>query len=295
MAVTVIGTGSLGTAVARALLGAGREVHVWNRTQGRAAALVAEGAQLQPSVVDAVQAAPLSLLCLTDHAAVQDVLDELPGGWGEPRATVAFLSTGSPEEVRQSAALAGSRGLACLGVGVQAAPGDIGTSQALLLYAGERATFELHQSDLDVLGPARWVGPTAAAAAELDLALFGLWYDAQLGLLRAFEMAERAGVPPAELADLAETRLRFVTNGATATAREVVERDYPRGPASLAEQVPVLSRLAESRREAHLGDGGLAHVAVLAEGLAAGPDAGHGLTALLDERSRPRPGTSRVG
>ena len=41
--------GSIGTAAARVLLGAGREVHVWNRTPERAAPLLDEGAYSRPA------------------------------------------------------------------------------------------------------------------------------------------------------------------------------------------------------------------------------------------------------
>ncbi len=284
MSVTVLGTGSIGTATARVLLGAGHEVHVWNRTPERAAPLLDEGAHLAPSVTDAVRASPLTLVCLTDHAAVQALLDDLPHQPSEDR-TVVLLTTGTPDEVGRSAALAGRRGLACLGGGVQTGPDDIGTPRALFLYAGDPDVHERHRGVLDLLGPGRWVGPEPTAAAELDQALFGLWYDAQLGLLRAFEMAGRAGVPPAELAVLAATQLQHVVDGVEDTSREVADGEYPRGPATLAEHLPVLSGLGESRRTARLGDGGVADIARLVEELATGPGAEQGLTALLDRRS----------
>ncbi len=294
MAVTVLGTGSIGTAVARVLLGAGREVHVWNRTPGRAAGLVGEGALLAPSAADAVDRSHLTLVSVTDHAAVQSLLEGLPG---RPRAgtTVVLLTTGSPEEVRRSARLAASRGLTCLGAGVQTAPTDVGTPRALFLYAGERPVFERHRDDLEVLGPARWVGPHPSTAAELDQALFGLWYDAQIGLLRAFEMTGNAGVPPTELVALAAAQLRHVVAGVETTARELAERDYPRGPASLAEHAPVLARLRESRRASRLGDGGLGEVARVVEELASGPGSGRGLTAVLDRTDDTGPPATPAG
>src|SRR5688572_21415034 len=138
MAVTVLGTGSIGTAVARVLLTAGREVHVWNRTSDRAAGLAHEGARLARTAADAVARSGLSLVCLTDHAAVQSLLDGLPSRRDTGSATVALLTTGAPEEVERSAGLAHARGLACLGAGVQAAPADVGTPRALFLYAGDQ-------------------------------------------------------------------------------------------------------------------------------------------------------------
>ncbi|MYU15304.1 NAD(P)-binding domain-containing protein, partial [Streptomyces sp. SID8361] len=43
--VTVLGLGDMGTALARALVGAGHRTTVWNRTAAEAEALAAEGAR----------------------------------------------------------------------------------------------------------------------------------------------------------------------------------------------------------------------------------------------------------
>ncbi|MFC7404896.1 NAD(P)-binding domain-containing protein [Georgenia alba] len=43
-AVSLLGLGAMGTALASALLDAGRDVVVWNRTPGRATELLARGA-----------------------------------------------------------------------------------------------------------------------------------------------------------------------------------------------------------------------------------------------------------
>jgi 3-hydroxyisobutyrate dehydrogenase-like beta-hydroxyacid dehydrogenase len=267
-AIAVIGTGAIGTAVERVLRDAGHPVDPWNRSQGR-------------PVADVVERCDLALVCVTDHDAVHDVLSRLPERERSGGPTAVILSTGSPAEVERTVALAHSRGLSCLAAGVQTAPEDVGTSRALFLYAGDPAVFARHRDVLDVLGGGHWVSADPTGAAVLDLALFGLWYDAQLGLLRAFETAAGAGVAPSELVDMAVTHLGHVAGGVAATAEEVARQDYPRGPATLVEHLRVLERLTEVRRSARLGDGGLAHVARLVEELTASARGDQGLTALL--------------
>lgn len=51
--ISVIGTGRMGSALVRALLGQGYPVHVWNRTAERAAPLLALGAQAAVTVAAA--------------------------------------------------------------------------------------------------------------------------------------------------------------------------------------------------------------------------------------------------
>ncbi|NEC38336.1 NAD(P)-binding domain-containing protein, partial [Streptomyces rubrogriseus] len=51
---TVLGTGAMGTALARAWLAAGHPVTVWNRTAARTGTLAAEGAAVAASAAEAV-------------------------------------------------------------------------------------------------------------------------------------------------------------------------------------------------------------------------------------------------
>lgn len=288
-AITVLGTGAIGAAVARVLLAAGRDVRVWNRTPDRAAELVPAGAEHERDLGAAVASADLVLACLTDHAAVQSLLTGLPRPSGRDRdheRTLVTLTTGSPDEVARTVALAADRGLDCLAAGVQTSPEDVGTARARFVYAGDEEVYARRRDVLDLLGPGHWIGSTPTAAAELDLALFGLWYDAQLGLLRALEMTGRAGVPPEEVATMAATQLQHVVDGVPGTVQEVVTGDYPRGPASLAEHAPVLARLRASRQGSLLGDGGLDLVEPAVTALASGGGAEQGLTALLAARAR---------
>src|SRR5688572_24738138 len=107
--VAVLGTGAVGTAVTNALLRAGHPVVAWNRTRGRTGAVRSAGARVVADPADAVAAAGLTLVCLTDHDGVRALLGALP------RATapgvVAVLSTGTPEDATQAAALADERSL----------------------------------------------------------------------------------------------------------------------------------------------------------------------------------------
>ncbi|MFD9245511.1 NAD(P)-binding domain-containing protein, partial [Streptomyces sp. NPDC059556] len=64
----------MGRALAGAFLRAGHPTTVWNRTSSKADALVAEGARLAPSIGAALDASPLTVLCLTDYDAVHELL-----------------------------------------------------------------------------------------------------------------------------------------------------------------------------------------------------------------------------
>jgi 3-hydroxyisobutyrate dehydrogenase-like beta-hydroxyacid dehydrogenase len=275
--IAVIGTGSIGGAVTRRLLAAGHDVVVWNRTAARTAPLVAAGARQASSIAEATASGSLALLALTDYAAVQQCLAEIDGH--RPGLTVVVMCTGTPEDARQAA----RQVTGYLDAGVQAAPETIGTEAATFLFSGSRRAFEQHAATLGLLGRARFVGAAPEAAAIWDLALFGVWYDAQLGLLRALETVRAAGVDVADFAGTAGKQLGYVVSAVPDTAAEVQRGVYPAGPATLPEHLTVVRQLLGLRAGHRLGDGGLAAVAARIEELVAAGHGTDGLTATVSE------------
>ena len=68
--VTVIGLGAMGTALAGALLDAGRKVTVWNRSVEKSQPLVDRGAGVASDLREAIQASPRSVICLTNYSTI---------------------------------------------------------------------------------------------------------------------------------------------------------------------------------------------------------------------------------
>ncbi|WP_222870936.1 hypothetical protein, partial [Micromonospora sp. MP36] len=166
-------------------------------------------------------------------------------------------------------------------VAVQASPEMIGTTAATILYSGSRHAFEHHKTTLELLSKPRFVGQTPEAAAVWDLALFGVWYDAQLGLLRALDAVREAGIDVAEFSHTANTQLGHVVAAIAATVSEMQQATYPSGPADLTEHLTVVRHLIELRTGRPLGDGGLPEVAARIEALIADGRGGEGLTATV--------------
>lgn len=279
-AVSVVGLGAIGSRVAQALLAARAAVTVWNRNPTRVDPLITQGAVRAPSVADAAAASPLVILALTDYAAVTEVLDASSAALSG--RTVVTLSTGSPDEARRAAHSAEQAGAAYLDGGVQTGPEAIGSAGATFLYSGPRAVFDHHRRALETIGSPRYLGTDPGAAAVWDLALFGLWYDAQIGYLRALETVRAAGIDLETFADPAGTQLGHVTDAAVDTAREVATGTFPRGPATLSEHAPVLDRLLALRRDQRLGTGDLERIQHLVSHRIARGHGHQGLTSILE-------------
>ena len=75
MVVAVLGTGTMGAAMARRLIGAGIEVRAWNRTRSKAEAV--EGAVVCGSAAEAASGADFVLTMLADGSAVEEAVADV--------------------------------------------------------------------------------------------------------------------------------------------------------------------------------------------------------------------------
>lgn len=157
-AVTVIGLGPMGRAMTRALLAAGHPVTVWNRTAGRAAGVVTDGATLAATPGEAVEASDLVILSLTDYRAMYDVLGGATGSLAG--RTLVNLSSDTPDRTREAAAWAAGHGAAFLTGGVMVPAPMVGTEAAHVYYSGRGEAMERHLTALALLGTPRYLGRT---------------------------------------------------------------------------------------------------------------------------------------
>ena len=109
-----IGLGTMGASMSANLLRAGASLSVWNRTPGRAAALVALGGREAASPAEVAAASDVTLICVSDTPDVEGVLFG-PDGIAAGAATGSLVidcSTISPEATRRFGDRLGERGIA---------------------------------------------------------------------------------------------------------------------------------------------------------------------------------------
>jgi 3-hydroxyisobutyrate dehydrogenase len=161
-----LGLGMMGFPMARRLLNAGFEVAVWNRSAGKAAALVEAGAKPAANPREMAATATIIFMCVTDAAAVEKVVfgpDGLAACPGDGKLVVDFSSI-HPDKARAIAA----RLKAANGMGWIDAPVSGGTKGAeegtLAVMAGGDAA-DIERVRPYVLAMARrltHMGPTGA-------------------------------------------------------------------------------------------------------------------------------------
>ncbi|MEV6138973.1 NAD(P)-binding domain-containing protein [Nocardia sp. NPDC051990] len=217
--VTVIGLGLMGCALANAFLNAGHPTTVWNRTTAKADQLVADGAELAPSVGAAVRAGSLTVVCVTDYQAVRDLLDvddvELDG------TVLVNLTSGDSAEARETADWVEARGAHYMDGAIMAVPAAIGTPEAVILYSGPKPYFERYEAALAAVGTATYLGADHGTASVYDAAGLVMMWSILNAWLQGVALVETVDVDAA-------TFTPFVQQAARGTSR-MAQRLCPAG------------------------------------------------------------------
>ncbi|GAA3729769.1 3-hydroxyisobutyrate dehydrogenase-like beta-hydroxyacid dehydrogenase [Spinactinospora alkalitolerans] len=288
-AVTVIGLGAMGAALANAFLDSGRPTTVWNRSPEKADGLVAEGAVRAATATEAVSASPLVVVCVLDYRAVHDVLG--PAGAALSGRVLVNLTNGTPEQARRTAAWAAERGADYLDGGIMAVPPMIGSPESVLLYSGSADAFEAHRRTLEILGTGRHLGADAGLAPLHDLAMLTGAYGMFAGFLQAVAMV---GTERAEVAEFTSSLLVPWLNAMTTELPRLAERvdtgDHATDVGSnLAMQAAAFPNLVDAAGAQGVDAGLLAPVrALLDRGVAEGHGAEE-LSSLVELLRKPAP------
>ncbi|GAA3174135.1 NAD(P)-binding domain-containing protein [Streptomyces virens] len=203
-AVTVLGLGPMGRALAGAFLDAGLRTTVWNRTPGRDGDLVARGAAAAPSPEAAVAASPLTVVCVVNYDASDAVLRQDAVAAALKGRTVANLTADTPDRARDTAEWAERHGIRYLDGAIMTPTPTIGTDDAVFLLSGPEELYREHRPVLAALGGSQThLGEDIGRAAAYDIALLDIFWTAMAGYAHALAVARAEGVTATELAPFA--------------------------------------------------------------------------------------------
>ncbi|WP_106402132.1 NAD(P)-dependent oxidoreductase [Actinocorallia populi] len=204
-AVTVLGLGPMGRALAGAFLDAGLRTTVWNRTPGRDRELVARGAVGAGSAEEAVAASDLVVVCVVNYDAADSVLrrDAVTGAL--KGRTVVNLTADTPDRARDTASWAAAHGVRYLDGAIMTPTTTIGTPHAVFIHSGPEDLYQEHRPALAALGGTHThLGEEIGRAAAYDIALLDIFWTSMAGYAHALAVAQAEGVTPRELAPFAQ-------------------------------------------------------------------------------------------
>ncbi|MFC4377315.1 NAD(P)-dependent oxidoreductase [Nocardia halotolerans] len=224
--ITVLGTGSMGTAVAAAFLAAGYRTHVWNRSPERTVPLVEAGALAHRAVAESVAASPVIISTLTTFAATRDTLvgvEELAG------RDLITLNSGTPVQAREFAEFAHCLRARYLGGAIKNVPAAVGDPDTLLYFGGDRQVFDTHADALRVLGgDRRFLGAEPDLAALYESAVGATLLPALLGFFEGAAILASRGLPAHTMVPYSVKWLQMIESLLPILATEIDGKDYTR-------------------------------------------------------------------
>ncbi|NEW53123.1 NAD(P)-dependent oxidoreductase [Nocardia cyriacigeorgica] len=244
--VTLVGLGPMGLALAHTLIRKGHPLTVWNRSPDKADELVARGARRAATVAEAIDASPLTIVCLADYPAMYKVFT--PAVAALAGRTLINLNSGTPSETKAAAAWSGEHDIDYLDGAIMVPPPMVGEPGAVFLYSGATEVFDRHRSTLTSLGDPRHLGDAVELAVLYNTALLHMMYATMNGWLQATAMVGSAHVSAQQFADLAlDWFMPTVLDPASLAAR-APDLDARRYPGTLGTMVMNLNGLEHITR-----------------------------------------------
>ena len=251
--IACVGLGLMGSALARAMLAAGNSTTVWNRSPGKAEALVSLGAEVARTFAEAVAASPVVLICIDNYASTRALLETAGLADHLVGRTIVNLTTGTPREAEELSAWVNAQGARYLDGAILCGPKEIGTKGGEILVSGDALAWQAAGPLLTCLaGKVRHVGQGVGDAAALDLAWLTMSYVQFIGVAHAARICGAQGIDLQAFIDLfpAEPAPADADAYTRKLARIIKDADYDHPTATLQVWGEALARIQMQARDA---------------------------------------------
>ncbi len=225
--VAVLGTGIMGSGMARNLLAAGIEIHVWNRSRDKAEHLEEDGATVTGSPAEATDGADFVLTMLADADVTEEVVgqDGVLSGLADGGVWLQTATVGA-EGNERLAKIAENRGITYVDAPVLGTRQPAEQGQLVVLASGPEEAREKCEPVFEAVGAKTlWLGD-AGAGSKLKLVVNN-WIVGLLGTLaETISLARATGVDPASFLETIEGGPLGVPY-AQMKGQMMIEEDFP--------------------------------------------------------------------
>lgn len=240
----VVGLGLMGTAMTERLLEHGWQVVVWNRTQEKAAPLIALGAKWSDRpFADANRV----IISLYTSDVVEQVLEEQDADL-HPGQILVDTTTGEPAQSRVIAERLAARGVHYVDAPISGSSEQTRNGEATVIVGGDRSVFEACADLWPILGAKVFYSGAAGSAAKMKLIS-----NLVLGLNRAvlaegLAFAEAIDVDPGAALEVLRGSMAY-SKAMDAKGRKMIEGDF-RVQARLSQHLKDVRLMLEAAQEA---------------------------------------------
>lgn len=204
-----IGLGIMGQPMAMNLVKAGHPVTVFNRTPGKAEALLQAGARLADSAAAAAREADVVMMIVSDSAAVEQLVAGQNGVLEGVRqgAMVVDSSTISPVVSRKMACHAAGKGASWLDAPVTGSKHGAEKGDLTFMIGGDRETFDRALPVLRVLGKKHIYCGAHGSGLSAKLAQNAIQAAMVEVFSEGFVLARKAGVRPEVMFEIIQSSM----------------------------------------------------------------------------------------
>ena len=245
---SVIGLGVMGSELARVLIEAGYPVTVWNRSPDKAAPLVAAGATLAPSAIDAIEASPVTIVCIRTHTDTRELLEPHAGRLAGK--TIIELSTGETAEAKKLSGWIEAHDAHCLVGMIATFPSGIGKPESAIVTVGPDAVWRRCQTILETLaGKSSHIGADVGSLAALFAGLFLPRQGFMFGLIYGALVCEKAGISMDAYVEQIPLTLAVVHDYYDVFAATVPSGNFADPPASIGTYLAAFQDVVDTFKE----------------------------------------------
>ena len=202
-AVSVIGCGTMGSAIAETLATRDTCVTVWNRTRERAEALAGPRITVAKSVAEAIARSPVAIVCVAGYDVASMLLEDV--GESLHGKTIVGVSFVTPEQASELAGRIRSVDGSYLDMEILGYPSDVRTGEAFLYISGARAAFDDGRSHFEKLGAVSYINDAPGAAFVSGMAVLLPYLPMAVGMFQGATLADRHDISPEWYADAVRT------------------------------------------------------------------------------------------
>ena len=193
--ISIIGLGSMGSALAKTLLKSNYKVSLWNRTLSKAKALNHQEANICLSPKEAIENSELIIVCLLNYKVWGSIIDSQLTNIDLNGKTIIQLTTGSVEEVLEhNEWVKNSHGNLLEGA-ILCLPSQIGTKDSSIIVSGNKKVITDYEHVITNLSPVYTnLGSNLITPTVLSRAMISGILGSLVGMMNGVALCQKANI-----------------------------------------------------------------------------------------------------